>query len=149
VKPNTISVRRRQLVIAAVVGVATPGGLLAGQCVGHSGLLESPTLAGGASVHGDKLVLSGRVLDGACMPVAGALIDAPHVDARTVTDADGRFMLVARSASVAMQIRVSHARHAIENLSVKFAPEHSRDLQSRLLRDDAGTWRATVEIALA
>ena len=87
VKQDTLSLRRRRLMIAGLVGIATPAGVFAAQ-------FSPAASAGSADAPDATLVISGRVLGPDGKPLAGAAIDAlpaagnrPHVSA--TTDADG------------------------------------------------------------
>ena len=140
-KTNTVSVRRRQMIIAGCAGAAVPGSLFAGQCTAGARVSDA-ALAATRAARADKLILSGRIVDGACAAVAGALVQAPHDRSTAVTDADGRFMLVASPASGAasqsLRLVVSHAAHG------------TRDARVHMARgDQARTGRATLEVALA
>jgi hypothetical protein len=126
-KPDTISPRRRQLIIGSLA--ATPMAAPASQ----TGNAVVTTVAS----HG-KLVVSGRVLDADIKPVLGALVEVLRAgsDATATTDADGRFMLTT-TASTRIRYRVSHADHG------------TRIDQLNLAQDLAGTWRGTFGLALA
>lgn len=125
-KPDTISLRRRQLMVASLA--ATPMAALASQ---------PGALAGAADLQG-RLVVSGRILDADGKPVFGARIEVLRAGADTTvtTDADGRFML-ATTASSRIRYRVSHEAHGARSGRLDLAP------------DDAGTWRGSFGLALA
>ena len=125
-KPDTISLRRRQLIIGSLA--ATPMAALA--------TTTNTPFAVTAAAHG-KLVVSGRILGADGKPVFGALIEILRAgsEATASTDADGRFMLTT-TASTRIRYRVSHAEHA------------TRIEQLNLSADEAGTWRGTFGLAL-
>ena len=76
-------------------------------------------------------MLSGRVVSANGKPLAGATVAAGA--ARTATDADGRFMLIANERAY----RVSYGGRAAQGFS------------SDPRRDTEGTWRATFSLTLA
>ena len=123
---DPISLQRRRLLIA---GVATPATALAG-----TGALAAPV----GPLPGDRLVVSGRVLDAGGKPLAGALVEAWHASA--TTDADGRFVLVGQMpGSGPSEYRVTHGTRSLA----------LRALPAQLQRDEGGTWRSALGIALA
>src|SRR4051812_3989996 len=69
VKATTISHTRRQLMIAAVAAAATPVVTLAG-----SPASKAP-ISGVSIAQGETLLVSGRVLDAAGKPLAGARVE--------------------------------------------------------------------------
>ena len=125
-KRDTISLRRRQLIVGSLA--ATPMAALAAQANG--------TLVTAASQG--KLVVSGRILSADGNPVFGALVEVLRAGSEAVatTDADGRFMLTT-TASTRLRYRVSHKEHG------------TRVEQLSLAQDDAGIWRGTFGLALA
>ena len=125
-KPDTISLRRRQLIVGSLA--ATPMAALA--TTSNSAFTIAATQG--------KLVVSGRILGADGKPVFGALVEVLRAgsEAAATTDADGRFMLTT-TASTRIRYRVSHAEH------------ETRVEQLNLEADDAGTWRGTFGIALA
>ena len=125
-KPDTISPRRRQLIVGSLA--ATPMAALASQ---PGGALVTESTQG-------RLVVSGRIVDADGKPVFGALVEALRAgsDAKATTDADGRFMITA-TASTRLRCRVSHKDHGT----------HTEELA--LAADEAGTWRGTFGTALA
>ena len=125
-KPNTISLRRRQLIVGSLA--ATPMVALATQAT-------NPLVT--AAPHG-QLVLSGRILGADGKPVFGALVEVLRAgsEAAATTDADGRFMLTT-SASTRIRYRVSHREHEARVEQLALAP------------DAAGTWRGTFGLAIA
>ena len=136
VKHDPISLRRRHLMIAGAVTIATPAAAFAVQST-------YATDAGAAT-----LVISGRVLGPDGKPLAGAAVDAnnlPGVSA--TTDADGRFMFTAVSRTEydrprAFDCRISHAAHRTLQSRLDFARAHVQ-------RDEAGAWRAAIGLNLA
>ena len=130
------SVRRRQLVIAGIVAGATPASLLAAQRMAG---VESPAVVGRSVASRDRVVLSGRVVDAAGTPIAGAQVAARYDDATARTDADGRFVIVTNP-------RVSGTSPAIDvHVSHKSVSAHDHVF---VRRDAAGSWRGTLEVAL-
>ncbi len=141
-KQDTLSLRRRHLMIAGLVGIATPAGVFAAQF--------NP--AAPADAPDATLVISGRVVGPDGKPLAGAAIDAltaagnlPSVSA--TTDADGRFMFTttARHAGDRPQsfdCRVSHVAHRALRSRIDLARAHVQ-------RDEAGTLRAAISLRLA
>ena len=139
-KPNTISLRRRQLMIAGAA--AAPTSVLASQ----AGDALIAGLAAGTA-HG-KLVVSGRILgrDGAALRSAKVElvnVRAEEGDAVT-TDADGRFLFTTAATS-RIDYRVVHGAEATPVRQLRFGGEHA----ARLDRDHEGTWRTTFALALA
>jgi len=145
-KPSTISLRRRQLMIA---GVAAPAALFATHCsaAGNTLVAElTATASGGA----EKVLVSGRILGAHGKALAGALVEALHGATNegigVNTDADGRFMFttVAPTGSTGLprpvRYRVSHEGHQTPVTQLEAA---------QLQRDPAGTWRGTFGLTLA
>jgi hypothetical protein len=126
-KPDTISLRRRQLIVGSLA--ATPMAALATQTT--NSLLVTATPNG-------HLVVSGRIVGADGKPVFGALVEVLRAgsDATATTDADGRFMVMTTS-STRIRYRVSHKEHA------------TRVEELNLAADAAGTWRGTFGLALA
>jgi Carboxypeptidase regulatory-like domain len=139
-----ISLRRRHLIMAGLAGIATPAGVFAGQCGGTQGVNAA---AAELSAPGGALIVSGRVTGPDCKPLAGAAVEAwqagdAGLRAHATTDADGRFMLTTTaSAGNAVSYRVTHPEHRA------FATRHSAGTQPQ--RDETGTWRTAVGLALA
>lgn len=160
---NTISLRRRHLVIAGLMGAATPGAIFAAQCTGvnvPSGAPAAPEVAELlTSRTEEKLVVSGRIVGGDCKPLAGAVVVVWHADPKeavsATTDADGRFMLTTKTPvdgpPDSFHIRVSHPERGTVLTQRYFPPSHSvsEDQVARFARDDAGTWRTTLGLTLA
>ncbi len=163
-KYNTISLRRRHLVIAGLAGIAAPATLFAGPSGGTPG--DAPAVAeylpSGSSGEG-QLVVSGRILGAPHgKPLAGAVVEAWHAPgsvrcASVITDADGRFMFTTLASAEAaghpphIHYRVSHHGHETPLARLHFARESgiSDDRVAHLQRDNAGTWRASFGVTLA
>jgi hypothetical protein len=129
------SVRRRQLVIAGIVAGATPTSLFAAQRVTRGP--ESAGLRFSVS-SGERMVVSGRVVDATGSPVRGALVAARRGQLSATTDADGRFMIVANPA----------ARHTSDiEVHVSHRSSSTND-HVFVRRADDGSWRGTLEVAL-
>lgn len=148
-QPNTISIKRRQLLIAGAAGAAAPAGLLAAQCGG--GEVAAAQDVFGADGAGKKLVLSGRVLGFGCQPLAGAVIEVWQDDAtrvRATTDGDGRFVLTtvapARGRAPHLSYYVTHPLHDLRARELYFTrePDPAAESVARIERDAAGVWRA-------
>ena len=124
---NIISVRRRQLMIAGSAAAATPATLLAAPCGGSAAAFDTPEIVGLTVSRGDKVIVSGRVVDAASSAVRGATIETCHDGARATSDADGRFMIVAtppRSGlSQPVEVRVSYAAR---DTRTAYAPWHTQ-----------------------
>src|SRR5882672_5021664 len=82
-KPDTISLRRRHLMMA---GLAAPAALYAAQYAGMA-----------AAGSAQRLVMSGRILGADGKPLSGARVELLHPHSNDAigveTDADGRFVL--------------------------------------------------------
>lgn len=89
-KHNTISLRRRHMIIGALASVAAPATLFAGQSSGtprNAPAVAEPFASGSGGK--DKLVVSGRIVgapDG--RPLAGAMVEVWHSDANRNSSAD-------------------------------------------------------------
>jgi protocatechuate 3,4-dioxygenase beta subunit len=154
-RPNTISLRRRHLMIAGLAGVAAPASLYAGQWSGKPGAALDGGLAASASAGVERMIISGRILGMDRKPLAGAAVEmwrADAVRARTsvTTDADGRFFTTIAPAPYSGRLshinyRVSHKGHETPATPLYFARERgvSDDRVAHLQRDDAGVLRAT------
>lgn len=110
-----LSPRRRQVIVAGLGAVVAPAVFAA-----------LPTAEGP-----QKLLLSGRVLGPDGKPLSGATVAAGR--ARTVTDADGRFMLVTTTP----RYRVTYRARSAEGLVSIPRP------------DVDGTGRASIGLTLA
>src|SRR6185295_5498841 len=146
--------RRRHLIIAGLAVIAAPAvaGFPVSGSTGEAGL-----------------VVSGRVLGPDGTPLAGAAVEAwqagelgagagagASAGARATTDADGRFMFTTTARNGydgrpgAMSYRISHQGHGARQTSVHFATApDARAAGAQLQRDETGTWRAAVGLALA
>jgi len=153
---DTISLRRRHLMIAGLAGVATPVFAFAGR----QGEVESPALAALERRTVASLVVSGRIagaLDG--KPLAAAVIEtwpagANAAPAVATTDADGRFVLFA-SAEVgsegqpqALRYRVRYAGRDLPAAQLD-ARAARRGSATSWQRDDAGVWRTSLALNVA
>src|SRR5262249_30989480 len=148
-RPDTISLRRRHLMTASVVGAVTPATVFARQWgVRPDDALQSPEQT--------NLVVSGRIVGAADgKPLASATVELWHADAAgnraiAITDGDGRFFTTIAPARYAgrprrIHYRVNHQKHATQATQLYFTPERgiSSDRVTQLQRDDEGTWRAT------
>ncbi|MDB5862804.1 MAG: Carboxypeptidase regulatory-like domain [Betaproteobacteria bacterium] len=154
-KPNTISQRRRYLMIAGLAGAAVPATSLSALCTG-----DEPThdAAGTVSIaRGDTLLVSGRIVDAGCKPIAGARVELllqPHAEQTSaLTDGDGRFVLTGTStrATKHADYRVTHDAHSARVARVHFARRSraARPDVAALQRDEAGIWRTTIGVTLA
>ena len=158
-KSSTVSLRRRQLMIAGLASAAAPTALFAAECSVTHDPFAPPTVAEvSANPSGDKLIVSGRVVGGDCKPLFGAVVEAWHdgSNERTsaTTDADGRFMLttapVVEGRLRPLRIRVSHGqRRLVQQHYFTKAPGAPDETLSHLNRDDTGTWRTTLGLTLA
>jgi protocatechuate 3,4-dioxygenase beta subunit len=135
VKNDNISLQRRHLMIAGLAGLAAPAGVFAGSAT--QGALE---------IAMRPLVVSGRVVDPAGKPLAGAIVAASRVN--TTTDADGRFVFTTVAGTVrngypqSLACRVSHPAHRTLENRIEFG-------RASIQRDEAGAWRAAVRLRLA
>jgi len=144
-KPVTISLRRRHLMMAGVAAAAAPTAIFANP--------PRDALAAelAASAGTGKLIISGRMLAQDGKPLSGAVVELLHArsdkDARATTDADGRFM-IATGAAERVDYRVIRDGVSTPIHRLHFAREPGTDV-ARLQRDQEGTWRATFGISLA
>ena len=135
VKNDVISLRRRHLMIAGLAGLAAPAGVFA-----------ASTAQGGLEITTQPLVVSGRVVDTAGKPLAGAIVAASRVS--TTTDADGRFVFTTVASSTrnglpqSLPCSVSHPGHRTLENKIEFG-------RASLQRDEAGKWRTAVHLHLA
>jgi len=145
-KPSTISLRRRHLMMAGLAGAAAPAPLFAGP------LSFAEVRAAGSA---PRLIVSGRLLGGPDgKPLAGATVEAWHAGAagaavRATTDGDGRFFATIVSADPSGRPRRIHYRVRHEGREVPVTQRISDDLVANLRRDGAGAWRTTFSLALA
>lgn len=160
-KHNTISLRRRHLVIAGLAGVAAPATLFAGSWSGTSRAAVAELGASGSRGK-EKMVVSGRIIGPDCKPLAGATVEVWNADANgnrasVTTDADGRFMFATIAPAEYpgrpphIHYRVTHQGHETRVTQLHFARARgvSEDLIAQLQRDDRGVWRATFGRTLA
>jgi hypothetical protein len=134
---NSISLRRRQLLIAGAAGIALP---LAGFGWNVNAAAAS------AITDPQKLVVSGRIVLADGKPLAGANVATAGTSA--LTDGDGRFVLeTVAPAGRAPQLRyqVSHPSHATVTRELRAADAGGKNVQ----RDETGTWRTAIGLALA
>jgi len=130
-KPDTISLRRRHLMMA---GLAAPAALYAVQ---YAGMAVADGL--------QRLVLSGRILGADGKPLSSARVELLHPHSNGAigaeTDADGRFLLDAAAAGrQPVRYRVSRKGHPTRSARLETA---------QLQRDETGTWRGTFGLMLA
>ncbi len=153
-KPDTISLRRRNLMILGVAGVALPASVFAGVCGGDAGM--SAAAGAAAFPGGDKLIVSGRIVDAHCQPIAHATIEAWHADVHrtsVATDGDGRFMFTTTTPAGRRYVdcRIAHKDHGTQIRQLHLA--HARGVAESAIatpqRDDSGVWRATYGLTLA
>ena len=146
-KTDTISLRRRHLLIAGAAAAAAPGALLANQCVALPGGTGRPTVADIATgMAGEKLIVSGRVVGADCKPLAAALVELWSVDseiaATASTDGDGRFM-VTSSGPVRGDV---HIRVSFQGQTLVTRAQLTRENVSL---DESNVWRTTVGLSFA
>jgi hypothetical protein len=154
VKPNTISLRRRHLTIAGLAGAAVPATGFGALCAGDETTHDAAGTV--AIARGDTLLVSGRIVDAGCKPIAGARVELlqPHAaHAAALTDGDGRFVLTATSthATKHADYRVTHDAHSARVARVHFArrARAARPDVAALQRDETGIWRTTIGVTLA
>jgi protocatechuate 3,4-dioxygenase beta subunit len=157
-KREVLSLRRRHLMIASLLGAAAPGAIFADQSRVADGSRVAEAYAASFQA-GEKLVVSGRVVGADCKPVADALVEvrtarAPADRITVRTDADGRFMLItvvpARTDAAYLNYSVSHPEHVTRGARLHFARARAilDDAATQLQRDDAGVWRTTFGVSL-
>jgi hypothetical protein len=138
-----VSLRRRQLMGAGVMGAAASGSI-------WPALLSAapPASSSGSLRGGDALIVSGRVVDPDDAAISGALIDVSD-SGGTMTDADGRFMFTATPDAQRHRIdyRVGAAGRAPVVQTVQW-PRDAAHTHALLERDESGIWRTTVAITL-
>ena len=147
-KPKTISLRRRQLMIAGLAGAAAPAVGLAAPEAARAG----PSLSGVSIGRGDMLLVSGRVVDASGKPVMGSRVELLQHGVAGATDGDGRFVLTATAARASRGVlcRVSDGRRTRVTY-LAFARRHrtQREGIAVLDRDERGTWRTTCGLTVA
>lgn len=132
--------------IAAVAGAATPAVTFAASPASNA------TNPGISIAQGDSLLVSGRVLDAAGKPLAGARVELLQHGIAGAADGDGRFVLktTASRPSRGVLCRVSDGKRSqVRYLS--FARKHRAEREgiAVLDRDEQGTWRTTCGLTLA
>lgn len=145
-KRTVISLQRRHLMIAGLAGMAAPAAFFA---VPDS-RADMPVTLNVAPRSGERLVISGRVVTPQGVPLQGAAIEtASRERVRALTDADGRFMLVAQTPRGGiLAYRVTHDLHGSHEGSLRLAQDDTpRHVHAR--RDEAGVWRAAFGVTLA
>ena len=162
-KHDTISLRRRHLIIAGLAGIAAPAGVFAAQWGGtqHTAPAAVELMAAGGTGEG-QLVVSGRILGPDGKPLAGAAVEAwqggdSKLRASAMTDADGRFMFTTGACAQdngrpqSISYRVTHQRRGTVEKRIDYArtPDLARGPDAQLQRDETGTWRAAVGLAFA
>jgi hypothetical protein len=153
-KINTICLRRRHLMMAAAAGAATPASAF-------TFLRGAPAMApaigaAGAPHHGEKLIVSGRIVDAKGKPVSNATLEAWHERVHrtsVATDADGRLMFTtttpAEREGISYRISRGNSR-AREGRFQLYSGAGAGDAPlAHLHRDDAGVWRSTFALTLA
>ena len=146
-KPKTISLRRRQFMIAGLAGAAAPAvGLAAPEASRASPSLFEMTIG-----RGDTLLVSGRVVDASGRPLIGSRVELLQHGVAGATDGDGRFVLTATAARASRGVlcRVSDGRRARVTY-LAFARRRSRQREgiAVLDRDERGTWRTTCGLSV-
>ena len=139
-KHRKISLRRRQVMIAGIAGVAAPAAVHA---MGTSQALT-------AEISAEDMVVSGRILDADGKPAFNATVElwqpGAAERATATTDGDGRFFTpLAGSGKRHIHYRVHHAGQRTRTNRLDVA----RDAGAHLQRDDAGLWRTTFGLTLA
>jgi hypothetical protein len=160
VRADSISLRRRHLITAAIVGTAAPAALFARLCGGARQQGHAVAEFPGVPAPGEKLIASGRIVSADCKPVAGALVevwhesDGSHGSTTVTTDGDGRFMFVTnvpvQRGQQYVNYRVRHAEHSMVVSRLHFAPIRgvSDTDTASLQRDYTGVWRTTFGLTL-
>jgi hypothetical protein len=139
VRNNAISLRRRYLMMAGLVGAAAPAVAFAGATASLQGLAVSS--------FADKLVVSGRILGADGRPLSGATVEILPAGSReprgeASTDGDGRFFTELAPAGGDLRYRVRHDGRATSAKQLRFT-------RGQMQRDEAGAWRATFGATLA
>ena len=160
-KPNTISLRRRQLMIAGVAGAAAPATLFAAQCAGvASGAPGLPTFGElVTSRTEERLIISGRVVGSDCKPISGARVEVWYSDPKDMTtattDADGRFMVDTlaptggRSSAFKISVSLPDGRTLTAERHFRREPGVADEALVQVHRDEAGLWRTTLGLTFA
>ena len=134
-KARPISLRRRQVLIAGVVSAAAPAAALAGECAGWAAVP-----AGSPITESGTLIVSGRIVDADCKPLAHARIEIVGTTERTsaTTDGDGRFVVSTHAHAGQRELVWRAGGERVQRISLRDA-----------VRDDGGAWRTTFSAALA
>jgi len=150
-KSNSVSLRRRSIVIGGFAVAAAP----ALPAAGLDGTAAVATMdgQGGLVISGRILARDGRPLTGATVEILGAR-DA-QAAATATTDGDGRFYAAVpsgrRGRPSLIRYRVSRNGRTLAVRELRFA--RGRQVAERqaghLQRDDSGAWRAAFGLALA
>jgi hypothetical protein len=160
VKPNTISLRRRQVIVAGLAAAAAPSVVFAAQCSVATAPPAQPQLTEVFTESADAtLVISGRVLGSDCKALPGALVHVWYVDpgkaVATTTDADGRFVLTAsvpakgRSREFKISVTRPDGRTITAQRRLTRDSGAFEDTLAQVHRDEAGVWRTTLALTLA
>ena len=148
-KPKTISLRRRHLMLAGIAGAAAPAAAFAAP---HAAPAGKPTLSEVSIAPGDTLLVSGRVVDATGKPVIGSRVELLQHGIAAATDGDGRFVVTATAARASRGVlcRVSAGRRSHVTY-LAFARRHraQREGIAVLDRDERGTWRTTCALSFA
>ncbi|MGZ5091302.1 MAG: hypothetical protein ACXWIP_08915 [Burkholderiales bacterium] len=160
-RADSISMRRRHLIIARFVGAAAPGAVFAGQCGGVRAEGHASMAYANAPASEEEMIVSGRIISTDCNPVAAAVVEVwqasygSHQTTTVTTDGDGRFMFATHAPAQRgrryVKYRVTHSEHATVVSQLHFAPVSgvSDDDIALLQRDYAGVWRTTFGLTLA
>jgi hypothetical protein len=136
-KSKPVSPRRRQLMLATGAGIAAPSGVFAWPAV--SGLLS-----------GETLIVSGRIVDQAGKPIAGAWVASARsasTSASTRSDGDGRFMLTTKVAGA--EAYVEYGQVHAGSSAARRARLAYREAPARFHPDEHGVWRTTCTLTAA
>jgi hypothetical protein len=104
---------------------------------------------------GDKLVVSGRIVDGSGKPVANATLEAWHAHVHRTTvmsDGDGRLMFTTTTPAgrEGIAYRITRANGSARQGRLELtAPAGSNDALTQLRVDESGVWRTTFALTLA
>lgn len=145
-KPSTVSLQRRHLMMAGLAGAVAPLPIFAGP-------LSVAAAAGGDEAS--RLIVSGRILGGADgKPLTGATVEVWHAGAGAVitcanTDGDGRFFATVSPLDTAGRPRQIYYRVRHAGRETPVTHRISSDLAANLGRDDAGALRTTFALTLA
>jgi protocatechuate 3,4-dioxygenase beta subunit len=157
VKPDTISLRRRHLIIAGFAGAAVPFAVFAGPRE------DAAVGAAGTRVGAENMILSGRILAAhGGKPLAGAMVevwsDLGCAACQSVAaDADGRFMFMVRAPAdhsgrrPHIRYRVTHNGHTapVKRLYLDRGAGIADESIAHVERDDKNILRASFGVSLA